>query len=55
MIYRASYTKVIEIDANGHTSENALNKLRDAIMEDVADPGGPEFKVKLMEPRRKKK
>ena len=55
MIYRASYTRVIEIDADGRTSENALDILRHAIMKDVADPGGNQFKVKLIEPRRKKK
>lgn len=55
MIYRASYTRVIEIDADGRTSENALDMLRHVIMKDVADPGGNKFKVKLIEPIRKKK
>ena len=55
MIYRASYTRVIEIDADGHTSENALDMLRHAIMADMADPGGNKFKVKLVDARRQKK
>ena len=48
MKYRAKYTRIVEIDADGNTSETALNTLRARMMEDIADPGhGSGFTVKL--------
>lgn len=51
--YRAKYTRIIELDADGNTSEKALNALRARMMEDIADPGrGSGFTVKLVDERR---
>lgn len=53
MKYRAKYTRIIELDADGNTSEAALNALRARMMEDIADPGrGSGFNVKLVDERR---
>ena len=53
MKYRAKYTRIVEIDADGNTSETALNTLRAQMMEDIADPGrGSGFTVKLVDERR---
>lgn len=53
MKYRAKYTRIIEIDADGNTDETALNTLRARMMEDIADPGrGSGFTVRLVDERR---
>jgi hypothetical protein len=50
MKYRAKYTRIVEIDADGNTSETALNALRAQMMEDIADPGrGSGFTVRLVD------
>lgn len=53
MKYRAKYTRIIELDADGNTSETALNALRARMMEDIADPGHDSgFTVRLVDERR---
>ena len=53
MKYRAKYTRIVEIDADGNTAEKALNTLRAQMMEDIADPGHDSgFTVRLVDERR---